>query len=306
VQAGCVQVQGTFNGYGERCGNANLVSIMPILKFKLGKDCLSSLAFKDLTDASRFISEIANIKQQDAQPFVGRSAFAHKAGVHVNAMLKNSRTYEHIKPEKIGNKRRLLISELSGKSSIMDKAEEFGLELDKESQDAKKILGHVQDLERDGYQFELAEASLMLLMRKAAKAVKKHFSMDDFRVIVEKRGDSEIVSEATVKLRIGKEYMHTVSLGDGPVHALDQALRKALTDFYPSINEMHLSDFRVRVLDEKSATAAKVRVLVQSQDKSDSWWTVGVSENIIEASWLALKDSFEYKFLKDEKKRRKK
>jgi 2-isopropylmalate synthase len=304
IQAGCVQVQGTFNGYGERCGNANLVSVIPVLKYKLGRDCLFPLAFKGLTDTSRVIAEIANIKQQDSQPFVGHSAFAHKAGVHVNAMLKNTRTYEHLNPGKVGNKRRLLISELSGKSGIADKAEEFGLKFDKNSQDAKKILHHVQNLEKEGYQFEMAEASLMLLMRNAARKVKRHFTMDDFRVIVEKRGDAELVSEATVKLSIGKEYKHTVSLGDGPVHALDQALRKALTGFYPSINEMHLSDFRVRVLDEKSATAAKVRVLVQSQDKTDSWWTVGVSENIIEASWLALKDSFEYKFLKDEKKKR--
>ena len=304
VQAGCVQVQGTFNGYGERCGNANLVSIMPILKFKLGEDCLSTLSFKELTEASRFIAEIANIKQYDSQPFVGHSAFAHKAGVHVNAILKNSKSYEHIEPEKVGNKRRLLISELSGKSSILDKAGEFGINLDKNSQDAKKILHSVQALEKEGYQFELAEASLLLLMRNAAKTVKKHFSMDDFRVIVEKRGESDLISEATVKLSIGKDQMHTVSVGDGPVHALDQALRKALIKFYPSIKEMHLSDFRVRVLDEQSATAAKVRVLVQSQDKEDSWWTVGVSENIIEASWLALKDSFEYKFLKDEKNKR--
>ena len=306
VQAGCVQVQGTFNGYGERCGNANLVSIMPILKFKLGEDCLSTFSFKELTEASRFISEIANIKQHDSQPFVGHSAFAHKAGVHVNAILKNSKSYEHIEPEKVGNKRRLLISELSGKSSILDKAGEFGIDLDKNSQDAKKILYNVQELEKEGYQFELAEASLLLLMRNAAKTVKKHFIMDEFRVIVEKRGESDLISEATVKLSIGKDHMHTVSVGDGPVHALDQALRKALIKRYPSIKEMHLSDFRVRVLDEQSATAAKVRVLVQSQDKDDSWWTVGVSENIIEASWLALKDSFEYKFLKDEKNKRRK
>jgi len=306
VQAGCTHVQGTFNGYGERCGNANLVSILPTLKFKLGLDCLNGLAFKELTEASRYIAEISNVRQQDSQPYVGNSAFAHKAGVHVNAMLKNPRTYEHMQPEKVGNKRRMLISELSGKSGLIKKAAELGIKINKRSEKARKILTDLQAMEKDGYQFELAEASLLLMMKKAYKVLERHFEMKDYRVIVEKRDDGPIVSEATVKLRIDNKVKHTVSLGDGPVHALDQAIRKALTAFYPSINDMHLSDFRVRVLDEKAATAARVRVLIQSQDKTDSWWTVGVSENIIEASWMALKDSFEYKFLKDEKKKKKK
>ncbi|MBD3296960.1 MAG: citramalate synthase [Candidatus Omnitrophica bacterium] len=299
VQAGCEQVQGTFNGYGERCGNANLVSILPAIHFKLGYDCLKGFEFKELTETSRYLAEIANVKQQDSQPYVGKSAFAHKAGVHVNAILKDNRTYEHIEPEAVGNRRRMLISELSGKSSILSKAEEMGFGIDSSSDEAKKILSRVQDMEKEGYQFELAEASLTLLMNRAAEGAARHFKMVDFRVMVEKRGDSPLVSEATVKLSIGNELKHTVSLGDGPVHAMDRALRKAMLDFYPSLKEMHLSDFRVRVLDEKAGTAARVRVLIQSQDKSDSWWTVGVSENIIEASWLALKDSFEYKFLKD-------
>jgi len=302
VEAGCTQVQGTFNGYGERCGNANLVSILPALKFKLGHECLSAFAFKELTEASRYIAEICNMKQLDSQPYVGSSAFAHKAGVHVNAIMKNPRSYEHLEPEKVGNKRRMLISELSGKSSVLGKAGELGMKIDKTSDRAKKILKHVQDLEKEGYQFELAEASLMLLMRRASEVFKKHFELEDLRVIVEKRAPGQIISEATVKLRIGGQKMHTVSLGDGPVHAMDQALRKALRKFYPSLEEMHLSDFRVRVLDEKAGTAAKVRVLIQSQDKTSSWWTVGVSENIIEASWKALIDSIEYKFAKDEKK----
>ncbi|MGB3082054.1 MAG: citramalate synthase, partial [Candidatus Omnitrophota bacterium] len=299
VQAGCVHVQGTFNGYGERCGNANLVSIIPALRGKLGMDCMSDFAIKELTDASRYIAEISNVKQQDSQPYVGASAFAHKAGVHVNAMLKNPRSYEHMDPTKVGNKRRMLISELSGKSSIISKAGELGLRIEKESDKASKILSDVQDLEKAGYQFELAEASLMLLMRRASEVFERHFELQDLRVIVEKRSGGQIVSEATVKLKIGNKRKHTVALGDGPVHALDQALRKALVEYFPSLNEMHLSDFRVRVLDEKAGTAAKVRVLIQSQDASDSWWTVGVSENIIEASWLALIDSIEYKFLKD-------
>ncbi|MGB3242792.1 MAG: citramalate synthase, partial [Candidatus Omnitrophota bacterium] len=286
VQAGCVHVQGTFNGYGERCGNANLVSIIPALRVKLGMDCMSDFAIKELTDTSRYIAEISNVKQQDSQPYVGASAFAHKAGVHVNAMLKNPRSYEHMDPTKVGNKRRMLISELSGKSSIISKAGELGLRIEKESDKASKILSDVQDLEKAGYQFELAEASLMLLMRRASEVFERHFELQDLRVIVEKRSGGQIVSEATVKLKIGNKRKHTVALGDGPVHALDQALRKALVEYFPSLNEMHLSDFRVRVLDEKAGTAAKVRVLIQSQDASDSWWTVGVSENIIEASWL--------------------
>jgi 2-isopropylmalate synthase len=300
VQAGCVQVQGTFNGYGERCGNANLVSILPALKYKLGFNCLAEFEFKELTEASRYIAEISNMRQHDTQPYVGKSAFAHKAGVHVNAILKNPVSYEHLDPAKVGNKRRMLISELSGKSSIMEKAGEMGIEIDKTSAKAKTILSEVQDLEKEGYQFELAEASLLLLMKRSSGILKNHLKMQDFRVIVEKRSGGETVSEATVKLEIDGKIRHTVSLGDGPVHALDQALRKSLVEFYPSLDEMHLSDFRVRVLDEKSGTAAKVRVLIQSQDKNDSWWTVGVSENIIEASWLALKDSIEYKFLKDQ------
>ncbi|MEA3489554.1 MAG: citramalate synthase [Candidatus Omnitrophota bacterium] len=305
VQAGCTHVQGTFNGYGERCGNADLVSILPALKFKLGLDCLARFEFKELTEASRYIADIANVKQQDSQPYVGKSAFAHKAGVHVNAILKNPRTYEHIKPEKVGNKRRMLISELSGKSSIAGKARELGIDMDKQSDKAGSILTHVQNMEKEGYQFELAEASLMLLMRRASKEFTKLFEMEDYRVIVEKRGDGPIVSEATLKLRIDGRLRHTVSLGDGPVHALDKALRKSLVEFYPSLREVHLSDFMVRVLDEKSGTAASVRVLIQSHDGTDSWWTIGVSENIIEASWLALKDSIEYKLVKDLKKRRK-
>jgi 2-isopropylmalate synthase len=298
-------VQGTINGYGERCGNANIVSIVPALRFKLGYDCLSDLALKEFTDASKFVAETANVKHQDSQAYVGKSAFAHKAGVHINAMLKNSRTYEHMDPATVGNTRRMLISEHSGKSSVINKAGELGIDMGRDPDRATEILKKVQSMEKEGYQFEMAEASLLLLMRKASDVFNKHFELSDMRVIVEKRGGAGIVSEATVKIRIGDKVRHTVSLGDGPVHAMDQALRKSLVEFYPSLAEMHLSDFRVRVLDEKSGTAAKVRVLIQSQDKDDSWWTVGVSENIIEASWQALFDSIEYKFFKDEKKKKK-
>ncbi|MBF0215481.1 MAG: citramalate synthase [Candidatus Omnitrophica bacterium] len=299
VEAGCVQVQGTFNGYGERCGNANLVSIVPALRFKLGYDCLSDLALMEFTEASKYIAETANMKHHDSQPYVGSSAFAHKAGVHINAMMKDPRSYEHMDPSKTGNKRRILISELSGRSSIVKKAGEMGIMMDQGSPEAMKILNQVQDMEKEGYQFELAEASLMLLMKRASSFSQTFFSIDDLRVIVEKRFGGNIVSEATVKVRVGDVERHTVSMGDGPVHAMDQALRKSLVDYYPHLKKMHLSDFRVRVLDERSGTAAKVRVLIQSQDEQDSWWTVGVSENIIEASWKAILDSIEYKLLKD-------
>ncbi|MFA5142918.1 MAG: citramalate synthase [Candidatus Omnitrophota bacterium] len=299
IQAGCIQVHGTINGYGERCGNANLVSIIGNLKTKLDVDCVSDLELRTLTEAARFIAEISNLKMSDNAPFVGNSAFAHKAGVHVNAILKNPRTYEHVDPRLVGNHRRLLISELSGKSMILKKAEDFDIDLTGEAGKTKKILKALQDLENKGYHFEAAEASLELLMKRVMKKFKDFFDLEDFRVIIEKRKDGRVITEATIKLRVGKELEHTASLGDGPVNALDSALRKALKKFYPNLNEMHLTDYRVRVLDEKEGTAARVRVLIQSQDKNGSWWTMGVSENLIEASWQALVDSVEYKLLKD-------
>ncbi len=302
VQAGCVQVHGTFNGYGERCGNANLVSIIANLKLKLRLDCVSDLALRELTEVARFVAEISNMKLQDNQPFVGDSAFAHKAGVHVNAILKNPKTYEHCDPHAVGNRRRLLISELSGKSTILKKAEEMDLDLGKGGAKSKKILKVLQELEHKGYHFEAAEASLELLVKRVMKKFKDFFELEDFRVIIEKKKGGRMSSEATIKLKVGKETEHTASLGDGPVNALDSALRKALKKFYPNLSEMHLTDYKVRVLDEKEGTAARVRVLIQSQDKADSWWTMGVSENIIDASWQALVDSVEYKLLKDSKK----
>jgi 2-isopropylmalate synthase len=302
VQAGCVQVHGTINGYGERCGNANLVSIIADLKLKLGINCVSDLALRDLTEVAHFVAEISNMKLQDNQPFVGSSAFAHKAGVHVNAILKNPKTYEHVDPAKLGNHRRLLISELSGKSTIIKKAQDMNLDLGQNAEKSKTILKILQELENKGYHFEAAEASLELLMNRAMKKFKDFFDLEDFRVIIEKRKGGKMSSEATIKLKVGKELEHTASLGDGPVNALDSALRKALKKFYPKLAEMHLIDYKVRVLDEKEGTAARVRVLIQSQDKNDSWWTIGVSENIIDASWQALVDSIEYKLLKDLKR----
>ncbi|MCX5666291.1 MAG: citramalate synthase [Candidatus Omnitrophica bacterium] len=302
VQAGAVQVHGTINGYGERCGNANLISVIAALKLKLGIDCVSDIALKELAETAHFVAEISNMKLQDNQPFVGSSAFAHKAGVHVNAILKNPKTYEHIDPSSVGNRRRLLISELSGKSTIIKKAEDMDLGIGKNTEKSKKILKTLQLLESKGYHFEAAEASLELLIKRVMKTFKDFFELEDFRVIIEKRKGGKMSSEATIKVKVGKEVEHTASLGDGPVNALDSALRKALKKFYPKLAEMHLTDYKVRVLDEKEGTAARVRVLIQSQDKTDSWWTIGVSENVVEASWEALVDSIEYKLLKDSKK----
>jgi 2-isopropylmalate synthase len=299
AEAGAGIVQGTINGYGERCGNADLCAIIPNLQLKMGYSCLTEARLKELTEVSRYVSEIANMKQQDNQPFVGRSAFAHKGGVHINAVMKNPRSYEHAEPEKVGNHRRILVSELSGKTSIILKAKEMELDLTKDDPKTKRILRLVQTLENQGYHFEAADGSFELLMKKALKKYRSFFTLEGFKVNIEKREDNTLVSEATIKLRVNKKEEHTAAEGDGPVNALDNALRKALTKFYPMLSRMHLSDFKVRVLDEKAGTASKVRVLIQSQDEDSSWGTIGVSENIIEASWQALVDSVEYKLLKD-------
>lgn len=306
VLAGCDQVQGTINGLGERCGNANLCTIISDLKLKLNINCISSENLKKLTEISRFVAEICNFKQQPNQPYVGSSAFAHKAGVHVNAVIKKTRAYEHTNPENTGNTRRFLISELAGKTAIMVKAKSLQLDLSKDTPQTKKILKLLQNLEHKGYHFEAADASFELLMYKALRKYKRFFHLESFKVTVEKRIDSKtgkpkLFSEANIKVKVKGIPEHTIAEGDGPVNALDNALRKALRDFFPKLSEMHLSDFKVRVLDEKAGTAAKVRVLIQSQDKTDSWSTIGVSENVIEASWQALADSIEYKLLKDKK-----
>lgn len=302
VDAGAKIVQGTINGYGERCGNADLCVIIPNLQLKMGYRCLPDARLKELTEVSRYVSELANMKQKDNQPFVGRSAFAHKGGVHVNAVMKNPETYEHVKPESVGNHRRILVSELSGKTSIILKAKEMELDLSKDDPKTRKILKLVQNLENQGYYFEAADGSFELLMKKALKKYKPFFSLEGFKVSIEKREDNTLISEATIKVKVNRKEEHTAAEGDGPVNALDNALRKALNKFYPTLAEMHLSDFKVRVLEEKAGTAAKVRVLIQSQDEKSSWGTVGVSENIIEASWQALVDSVEYKLLKDKVK----
>ncbi|MFH1853941.1 MAG: citramalate synthase [Candidatus Omnitrophota bacterium] len=299
VESGCRIAQGTINGYGERCGNADLCVIIPNLQLKMGYNCLPESKLKELTEISHYVSEISNMKQQDNQPFVGRSAFAHKGGVHINAVMKNPETYEHVKPEAIGNHRRILVSELSGKTSIILKAKEMELDLSKNDPKTRKILKLVQNLENQGYYFEAADASFELLMKKILKKHRPFFVLEGFKVTIEKREDNTLISEATIKVSVNGKEEHTAAEGDGPVNALDNALRKALNKFYPTLAKMHLSDFKVRVLEEKAGTAANVRVLIQSQDEKSSWGTVGVSENIIEASWQALADSVEYKLLKD-------
>ncbi len=299
VRMGATQVQGTINGYGERCGNANLCSVIPNLKLKLGVECIPDEQLRKLTEVSRYVSEIANLSPQNNMPYVGSSAFAHKGGVHVSAVEKNPETYEHILPELVGNRRRILISELSGRTSILRKAREYGYDLDKDTPATREILRKVKELEKEGYQFEGAEASFELLMKKALGTYRSFFEVKGFRVIVDTREKNELVAEATVKVRVDGIEEHTAAEGNGPVNALDNALRKALEQFYPTLKEMHLMDYKVRVLNEKSGTGAKVRVLIQSGDSSSSWGTVGVSENIIEASFIALADSIEYKLMKD-------
>jgi 2-isopropylmalate synthase len=299
VEAGADMAQGTINGYGERCGNADLVPIIANLKLKLGINCIDETKIKELTKVSHFISEVSNMRHQDNQPYVGESAFAHKGGVHINAVMKNPKTYEHIEPHSVGNKRRILVSELAGKTGILIRAKDLQMDLSKEDPQTKKILGLIQKLEHQGYYFEAAEASFELLMKRALKKYKRFFELEGFRVVVEKQRDKKITSEAIIKLKVKGVKEHTAADGDGPVNALDNALRKALKDFYPTLSKMHLADFKVRVLEEKAGTAARVRVLIQSQDEDATWSTIGVSENIIEASWQALVDSVEYKLLKD-------
>ena len=299
VEAGCDMVQGTINGYGERCGNADLISIIANLKLKLRVDCMPGKQLKELTKVSYFVSEVSNVRHMNNQPYVGDSAFAHKGGVHINAMMKDVKTYEHINPDLVGNRRRILVSELAGRSGILLRAKNLNLDLSKDDSRTEKIYKLLQSLELKGYHFEAAEGSFELLLKKALGKVSEYFRLQGFRVVVNKESGKKITSEAIIKLKVNDKIEHTAAEGDGPVNALDNALRKALKDFYPTLAKMHLSDFKVRILDEKVGTAAITRVIIQSQDEKNSWSTIGVSENIIEASWQALSDSVEYKLLKD-------
>jgi 2-isopropylmalate synthase len=296
VLAGAAQVQGTINGYGERCGNANLCAIIPNLELKLGYEIIGSERLKRLRETSRFVSEIANLSLNSGAAFVGDSAFAHKGGVHVSAVERNPKTYEHISPDLVGNRRRVLVSDLSGRSNLLAKARELNIELDEE----QRILEEVKRLEHEGFEFEAAEASFELLVHKMRNAPPPYFELLGYRVIDEHRGTSMTLSEATVKIRVGDRVEHSAASGTGPVNALDQALRRALEKFYPSLAEVHLVDYKVRVINSSlSGSASRVRVLVTSGDGKKNWGTVGVSANIVEASWRGLVDSVEYKLMKD-------
>ena len=301
VGAGVTHIQGTINGHGERCGNANLCSIITNLKLKLGSNCISDEQLKHMRAVSHFVSEIANIPPNRRQPYVGDSAFTHKGGLHVHAVRKQAMTYEHIKPGDVGNVRRTLVSDYSGISTIVQKAGEYGIAIKQEDRPKlNEVLKVLKDMEDRGYQFEGAEGSFELLMKKALNLHTKFFNLIGFRIIVEKRREDESpISEATIMLNVNGETEHTAAVGNGPVNALDNALRKALEKFYPALKDVSLIDYKVRVLTGMKGTASKVRVLIESGDKNRKWGTVGVSENIIEASWQALADSIEFKLLKD-------
>jgi 2-isopropylmalate synthase len=299
VEAGAVQVQGTINGLGERCGNVDLVSVIANLAVKKqGYSVLEPASIEHLTELSRFVYETANLRIPANQPFVGQSAFAHKGGMHVHAIARATESYEHISPERVGNERRILVSELSGRSNI--KAVVDGQSVGDDPKLMDKILAKVVELENQGYQFEAAQGSFDLLVKKCTGAYRPHFERLNFRVNVETDSAGNVVTEATVKLRVDGHVRHEVAEGDGPVNALDAALRKALDSHFPNLASMLLVDYKVRVINSEAGTAAGVRVVIESRDDDEVWGTVGVSENIIEASWIALVDSFEYKLFKDE------
>ncbi len=301
VRAGAVQVQGTINGYGERTGNANLCSVIPSLELKMGCRALPAGFLKQLRGLSLFVDDLVNLRHDTKAPFVGASSFAHKAGMHVNAVQKNPRSFEHITPESVGNERHILVSEGSGSSSVLLKAIEMGVDLKRSDPEVKQILEELKGLEKKGYAYEAADASFRILVQKVLRKHKSFFELEGFRVIIEKSDkDKPCVSEATIKVRVGDKLEHAVATGDGPVNALDRALRKALVRFYPAIENVALTDYRVRILDPEEATAAKTRVIIESSDGKEQWGTVGVSVNIIEASWEALVDSVEYKLFREE------
>jgi 2-isopropylmalate synthase len=305
VKAGAIQVQGTINGYGERCGNANLCSVIPNLKLKMGINCITDAQLAKLTEVSHYVSEAANLAPDASLPYVGGSAFSHKAGYHVSGVTKWADAYQHIEPDAVGNRQSVVVSELSGRRNIIYKARERGLDLPLRGKEAEKLLEQVKQLESRGFQYDNAEASFDLLVHRARPDYQAPFELIDFMVVIERRRRQptrrnleEMLAEAMVKVRVGTEIMHTVAEGNGPVNALDQALRKALLQFYPNLTAVKLVDYKVRILEESVGTGSQVRVLIESSDGVEVWRTVGSSTNIIEASWLALADSLEYWLLK--------
>lgn len=302
VEAGASQVQGTINGFGERCGNASLCTLVPNLQIKMGYSCVSPAQLARLTEVSRYCAELANVELEKRLPYVGRSAFAHKGGLHVAAIRKNAVTYEHIAPSLVGNTQRVLVSDLSGRSNVLHKAEQFGIDVEGRHDELAALLSHLKELEHSGFLYEGAEASFELLMRRNLHPMRRYFRLIGFRVTDEKRSeDGDTWCEATVMIEAPNGAVeHTAAEGNGPVNALDRALRKALTKFYPSLEKVHLHDYKVRVLDGKSGTESRVRVLIESGDGVKRWGTVGVSHNVVEASWQALVDSVVYHLLKQE------
>jgi 2-isopropylmalate synthase len=295
VGAGCVQVQGTINGYGERCGNLDLVPLIATLQLKLGHRLLSDEALLRLSDVSHYVAEVANQHPDPHAPYVGRSAFAHKGGIHVAAIAKVPESYQHVDPAVVGNACRVVVSEVAGRRNVRLRARELGLA---DAGDESAVLQRIKELEHRGFQFEAAEGSFEMLLRRKDPGYRAPFVVDDFTVIVEKRGDDGVRAQATVKLRVGDEVVHTAAEGEGPVNALDRAVRKALLPHYPELAEVQLVDYKVRIVDEHLGTAARPRVIVESARGSERWSTVGCSENIIEASWLALCDSLELALLR--------
>ncbi|MBW7958486.1 MAG: citramalate synthase [Candidatus Promineofilum sp.] len=296
IRAGAVQVQGTVNGYGERVANANLCTIIPDLQLKMGYDCVSPERLLGLTELSRYIAELANLTHDDHLPYVGASAFAHKGGIHVAAMLKHPASYQHIDPETIGNRQRSVVSELSGRGNLIDKIKQFNL--NPESLDVPKVLDQIKQLEAQGFTFEGAEASVELMLRRTHPAYVPPFEMMDYSVMVQRRRGRGPIVEATVKVRVGPKIMHTVAEGNGPVNALDAALRQALSGVFPQISGVRLADYKVRILDGENNTAATTRVLIETRQGMHRWSTVGASPNIIDASWRALSDSMEYALIR--------
>ncbi len=294
VEAGARLVQGTMNGIGERCGNANLVSILPALQLKLGYDCVPAERLRLLTETAHFVDEILNRAPRPDQPYVGRNAFAHKGGMHVAGVSADARTFEHLAPEQVGNRREILVSELSGKGTVLSWAERAGLELDDDT--ARRVAERLKEREHRGYQYEAAEASFELLLRREAGQYEPLFTLEGFRVIVEKRADGRVETEATIKIWVGDQRLVRTAEGNGPVNALDRALRDAITELHPHLADIELTNYKVRILDEHHGTGAVTRVLLDSSDGHSSWGSIGVSENIIEASWEALVDSLEYAF----------
>jgi 2-isopropylmalate synthase len=302
VQAGARQVQGTINGIGERCGNANLCSIIPNLQLKLGMECIPAGNMAQLNSVARFVAEVANVTFNEKAPYVGNDAFCHKGGMHIDAVSKNPSSYEHVDPEQVGNTRHILMSEVAGRSALLSRIHAVDASLGKDSPETRRILEHLKMLEHEGYQFESAEGSIQLLVRKLLGKYRPFFDLKEYQVNIHEPSVNGINSSAMIKIMVGEQEEITAAEGDGPVNALDNAMRKALERFYPAIKEVRLTDYKVRVLDSDKASAARVRVLIESTDHHESWTTTGVSTDVIDASWRALIDSIEYKLMRDQER----